>query len=490
MNKRIINNFEKYKERIFLFDATSDKIYTYGDIFERSAGLANLLYGKNNYKNSKIAIILNNSFEFIVYYFATMFLGATVVPLNPNYSSKELSFVINKIEPDIILSTDDIFEEKIENKAINFLSMNKIGLNELKAKRFDFDIPEIQWDDLAAILFTSGTTGKPKGVGMKYGAVFENLSIYGSDMQFNQKSRFMQIVPLFHAHGWLYSSVVPALFGSSVIMNEPFNVRLCAKFWDIVKKYNGSVLVAVPSVLMALMEMSKRYKEVPKGLIDYVICGSSFLHINLKNTFEEKFDTTIYEWYGSTETIYLAYHSPDVDYKSNTVGRIFPKNVEIKIKESSEVCVKTDYFFEGYINEPELTKETFDEEGWYHTGDTGGIDNDGYIFLTGRIKNIINKGGYKVSPAQIDNCLLEYNGIIDAATIGVPDEMYGEEIYSFVAVNERKVYDEEDIANHCKANLSKNIIPKRIISIPSIPRNAMGKTDKFKLAEMYKEIRG
>jgi acyl-CoA synthetase (AMP-forming)/AMP-acid ligase II len=492
MNKQIYNKFIKNADEKFVVDTITNSVYTYNDILKKSAGLANLLYENKFYRGSKIAYIQNNSVDFIAYYFAVLFLGATAIPLNPNYTQEDYAFVIDKIQPDVILLSDQTLNTLMDKRLqdhYRFISTDIIGLNDLKAEKLIFDLPDLQWDDLAAVLFTSGTTGKPKGVGMKYGAVFENLSIYGKDMQFNADTRYMQIVPLFHAHGWLYSSIVPALFDSSIILNEPFNIRLCSKFWDIVEQHGGNVLVAVPSVLTALLEMSKRYTKIPKKLLDCVICGSSFLHTNLKTAFESTFDTIIYEWYGSTETVYLAYHAPGIEFVEGTVGKLFPHNVDIKIGDNSEICVKTKYFFEGYVNDIELTKETFDDEGWYHTGDTGNIDGAGYVRLSGRIKNIINKGGYKVSPVEIDTCLLEYENIVDAATIGVPDEMYGEEIYSFVTVRNANEFNEQNLFNHCKAHLSETICPKRIIPISSVPRNPMGKTDKFKLAQVYAQLR-
>ncbi|MCP4745633.1 MAG: acyl--CoA ligase [Desulfobacteraceae bacterium] len=491
MNKQIYHHFRKYANQEFLFDAITDTIFTYQDIFEKAAGMANILFGNTCGRNSKIAIISDNSVEFIAYYFSVVFLGATAIPLNPNYTKEDNSFAIRKIEPNLILLPDKVFESKIDKQLKEeycFLSTDKLDFKNIRNKELVFDLPDIEWDDLASILFTSGTTGKPKGVGMKYGAILECLSTYGKDLQFTENTRFMQVVPLFHAHGWLYSSIVPALFGSSVILNESFNIRVCAKFWNIVKKYQATVSVVVPSILNALLEMSKRYEEVPKKFLKYFICGSSFLHTNLKQNFENTFDTLIYEFYGSTETIYLAYHQPDQVFKIGTVGKLFPKHVQIKIADSSEICVKTKYLFKGYINDPSPTEQAIDSDGWYHTGDSGKIDEHGYIRLTGRLKNIINKGGYKISPHEIDNCLRKFKDIVDSATIGVPDEMYGEEIYSFVSIRNGNGFNEQEIAKYCKAHLRETICPKRILLIPEIPKNAIGKTDKFKLTQIYQDF--
>jgi acyl-CoA synthetase (AMP-forming)/AMP-acid ligase II len=159
----------------------------------------------------------------------------------------------------------------------------------------------------------------------------------------------------------------------------------------------------------------------------------------------------------------------------------------VKIAEDGEILVKSDYLFKSYFREDELTRQTFDKDGWYKTGDVGNIVEGGYIALTGRKKEIINKGGYKVSPRQIDLVLLKHGAVRDAATIGIANPIYGEEIYSFVVANkgEDRMRIEEELLEYCSTQLNSVICPRKVFVINEMPLNATGKTDKFQLEKIY-----
>lgn len=490
LGQLIYNNFQENAGREFVFDSMTNTCFTYGDILERALGICNLLSAKGIQKGSKVALILNNSVETIAIYFANLFMGVISVPLNPQLHPDDFEYILAKSAPDIILTTAATINRFKEygNITERFLTadIKELQFPRITVTDLNFKLPEILWEDPIAILYTSGTTGKPKGVVMKYGAILENLQRYGTDMKFNENTRFMQVVPLFHAHGWLYSSIVPAMFKASVVLNPPFNTVLCAQFWEIAAHFKANVLVSVPSMLVALLEMRERYTELPRGVLQYVVCGSALLHPELKKEFEDSFKTVIYEFYGSTETVYIAYHSPAGRFKPGTVGKLFPKGCRVKIAADSEILVDTKYIFKEYLNEAGLTREAFEGE-WYKTGDLGNIDAEGYIRLTGRKKEIINKGGFKVSPKEITDALLKHEAVRDAYTIGVPDPMYGEEIYSFVVADARWELSEEDLLRYYRKALNPMICPKKICFIDGIPKNPVGKVDKFKLCEMLRE---
>jgi long-chain acyl-CoA synthetase len=485
MQKDIYNNLQQYDGREFVFDSISDTSFTGRDIWEKALGIGNFLFSRGIQKGSKVAVVLNNSVTTITIYLANFFMGAVTIPLNPNFHRNDFEYIWNKSAPDIILTTTETIHRLQDSDIVTRFQLVDVEENQwarLASPGFQFQLPEIHWEDPIAILFTSGTTGRPKGVVMKYGAVLDNLKQYGTDMQFDETTRFMQVVPLFHAHGWLYSSIVPALFNSSLVLNPPFNASLCSEFWDIAARYQANVLVSVPSMLVSLLEMRERYQEIPERVLKYIICGSAFLHPDVKQEFERSFKTVIYEFYGSTETVYIAYHSPSGEFKAGTVGRIFPRQCRIKIAEDGEILVNTRYIFKEYYEEEELTRAAFAGE-WYKTGDLGIIDEAGYVRLTGRKKDIINKGGFKVSPQEITNALLRLEAVRDAYTIGVPDPMYGEEIYSFVVVDQQSDLTEQDLLKYCRKVLNPMICPKKVKFIAEIPKNPSGKADKFKLSE-------
>ena len=381
MNKKILEKFNKYFDRVFIYDAITESEFTYGAILSKAVAIANQLNLEGVDKGKKVGVILRNSIEIIAAYFATLLVGTIVVPLNPSYNQDDFEYVINQAQIDVIISTEEYFEKInkifLKKEPLRF-DVTKILLNTNLMTELNFQLPKIEWEDVIGVLFTSGSTGCPKGVVIKYGAVFEALEQYGHDMRFNEKTRFMQVVPFFHAHGWFYSLIVPALFGASVVITEPFNDDVCSRFWDIVHKYNANVMVCMPFILTSILKMKKHSIERPRGKLDYVICGSAFLHHNLKVEFEKTFNTTIYEFYGSTETLYIAYHSPSIKPKKGTVGKIFPKNCEVKIAEDGELLIKTKYAFKEYLYENKLTEDAIKGD-CIKTGDLGSIDESGYI---------------------------------------------------------------------------------------------------------------
>jgi acyl-CoA synthetase (AMP-forming)/AMP-acid ligase II len=489
LNQIIIDQFQNQRERVFIDDALLQARYTYGDIYEKSLAIANFLAAHGIKKGSKVAIILSNCVEFVTIYFANLFLGAVSIPISPNFRLSDYQFILNQCHPDIILTSSDrrVLLQDVAIGRERISDIDEAKFFERRATKFQFEKPQMAWEDTIAVLFTSGTTGRPKGVVVRLGAVLENLRYYGTLMKFGADTRFMQIVPLFHTHGWLYSSIVPALFGSSVVLNEPFNVRLCSNFWNLTARYQANVLVCVPSILTSLLEMKERWETAPTGLLDYVICGSAFLHVELKKKFEQTFATSIYEFYGSTETLYIAFYHPGLEYQAKTVGKLFPENCQARVAADGEILVKTKYIFKEYLQETEQTREAFDGE-WYKTGDIGLVGEDGYIELTGRKKDIINKGGYKVSPKEVSDCLLRHEAVKEAVTIGVRDLMYGEEIYTFVEREESFDTTEAELLQYCKKWLNPMICPKKIIIVAEIPKNAAGKFDKFKLTELFNEL--
>ena len=486
MNQIIFQQLNFDQERPFLFDSITDHVFSRKEIRRRAMGIANYLTSRNIGKGDPVAVILPTSWECVCVYFALIFIGAVTVPLSPNYNDVDYQYILAKAGVRAVISSKEITDGKqyaLEYK--NMLIDMAVHFAELYGDNHLNEEVLYNWNDPVAVIFTSGTTGKPKGVVMKAGAILENLSQYGSDMQFDESSRFMQVIPLFHAHGWLYSVVVPSIFGSSVVLNEPFSTKVCAKFWDIVCRYDADILISVPSILSSLYEFKDRYKEEYFSKLRYIVSGSAFLHPHFKEKFENTFGSFIYEFYGSTETLYIAYHSPAQDFVMGSVGKLLP-NCTAKIAYDGEIVVKTKYIFKEYMNEKQLTEEAFQGD-WYLTGDVGYISDDGYVFLTGRKKEIINKGGYKVSPKEINTCLMNHHDVVDAATIGIPDEAYGEEICSFVVPKHPKSIDCNLLMEFCSENLHPTICPRVIVKVDQIPRNHAGKIDQQKLLHIFEK---
>ena len=364
------------------------------------------------------------------------------------------------------------------NSKIQFPIRNKINCGSTdQAQISNFDI-SIGDDDPALLLFTSGSTGVPKCVPLSLSNIASNIEDFSRILGISSEDCFLCTSPLWYAHG-LYNSLLSALFlGATVVNNGVLNLMNAANAVRIANKHGASIYHLSPSMVQILLLFSKKLKE-PFPKFKKIICGTAKLDPELKLKFENAFQTVVTQQYGMTETLFITVNAKKQILCPESVGE--PVSCEIRIFDDAmkalpegsvgEIAVKSKSSFGEYFNQPDESRLSY-SNGWFFTGDLGKIDSDGYLTVTGRKKELIKKGGVNINPHEINAVLSGFDGVSDAATVSVPDKIYGEEIYSFVSGSGLK---EDKLHEHCRGGLPKTHLPKRIFILDRLPKTSNGK---------------
>lgn len=465
---------DQFENHIFMREPfNNNRQITYGDLRKYSFSLANKLKSMGIKANDYVILNFNNRIEYSVSHFALLIIGATAVTLPMSGKAEDLDYIMKLVQPKLILASDnksDLYAEWNEK----WLAVEIEKLEQFPSE--EFDEYKYERDDVAALLFTSGTTGKPKGVMIKYVSAVYNFIEYGNALKFDTNTKIIQCLPVEHADGWCFSVLFPFLFGASVILTPAYNAQVALNFERLVND-GGNILVCVPSILTSLLEMKNRYQLPFKGKLKSVLCSSSKLHVEVVDNFEKEFDTNILEFYGSTEALLIAYYTEQINFKTGSVGKVSPQ-VSIDFTEEGEILVKSPFLFKGYFLDQKRTSQVMQDE-WYKTGDIGTVDEEGYLFLLGRKQYFINKAGKKIDPSDIDSVVVKLDSVKESVTLGIEDKLYGEQIYTFIVLNYPQ--EVEKISLYLKQNLQSEYWPKEIIVVEQIPYNSIGKVERKKL---------
>jgi long-chain acyl-CoA synthetase len=371
-----------------------------------------------------------------------------------------------------------------------------VSLKELMIKSSSkFEAEDVDLDETAVLLYTSGTTGKPKGVMLthknflgEFEWVEEAFPLYPEDI-------IVGVLPLYHVYA-MADVLVPAIyFGCSVSLIPQYSPT---ELLRNVSEVKATVLIAIPSMYIHLLQISKSRKtSIPKSLRSCV-SGGAPLPMKVIKDFEEVFQTKINEGYGLTETTSaVGLNASGEGFRAGSIGIPYP-SVKMKIfddddnelppGETGEIVIKGDMVSKGYYNNPEETAEAM-RNGWFHTGDMGYRDEEGYIFITDRKKDIIIRGGFNISPREIEEILFTHPKVRDAAVLGVTDKSMRETVKAFVILEEGESAEQKEIIDFCKEHLSPYKVPKFIEFRESLPKSATGKVLKKELKDGYKDER-
>ncbi len=463
---------------------------TYQSLRDQVMAMAEALAGAGIRPGDRVASVLPNGPATIVTFLAASISG-TAAPLNPAYKFEEFCFYLEDTNARVLLAPPDGAEEArraAEHMKIPVYSVETDARGVVRMvgspKKGTISMPKA--DDIALVLHTSGSTGRPKRVPLKHrnlaistGNIVETYKLTPEDIS-------LCVMPLFHVHGLVASTLSTFRTGGTVVVPEKFNPM---SFWRTVRDYKLTWYSCVPTIHQLSVA---RLNERPQGVesLRFVRSCSSALSPTLMQKIEDLIGVPVLEAYGMTEASHQMCSNPlpPRPHKGGSVGPGTGVQVSIMDEagnhlpsgELGEVVIKGPNVIEGYENNPEANAKSF-TNGWFRTGDRGMIDSDGYLHLKARIKELINRGGEKIAPLEIDEVLLTHPSVAEAVAFGMPHPTWGEEVA--VAVVLKEPQNEGALIEHCKKHLADFKVPKKVVIVDKIPRTATGKIQRRAVAE-------
>ena len=482
-------------------------LYSWRDLDRASARIANLLAALELPEGSRIAVQVEKSVEAMLLYLATLRAGHVFLPLNTAYQSAEIEYFVGNAEPAVVVCTPGNFGwvSKIAFTAgtqhVFTLGDDRTGSLLERAAHFGDDhVPVARGaDDLAAILYTSGTTGRSKGAMLTHGNLLSNAVMLKDYWGWVPGDVLIHALPIFHVHGLFVAIHAALLNGSKMIWLAKFDPRAA-----IAAMARATVFMGVPTLYVRMLAEQGLTPEAARHMRLF-ISGSAPLLIETFQEWQQRTGHTILERYGMSETIMLtsnpyqadARHGDQDERRGATVGFPLPgvglrvvddANQDLPVGEIGNIQVRGPNVFQGYWRMPEKTAEEFTPDGWFKTGDVGRVDERGYVSIVGRSKDLIISGGYNVYPAEIEGYINEMPGVAESALVGVPHPDFGEVGVAVVIAKPGAQLDGEAIITALKSQLANFKIPKRCFVATELPRNTMGKVQKNLLREQHKGL--
>lgn len=476
---------------------------TYGRLLKKVDTLARFLELSDIKRGDRVAIFMQNSKEFVVSLFAITKIGAVAVPVNTFLKSEEVAYILNDCGAKMLMASAEqksvveplwestsiervVWEgdyEALDNKNIGFDEIFEILKSHEHVK-----LPKI--DDLAVIIYTSGTTGNPKGAMLSYRNIMHNCKAIGELTSFTRKDRFIVYLPMFHAFTLTVTVIMPLYYGASYVI-----VRKIMPFSNIIKQIlfkRVTMFVGVPDVYNALSRAKLPWYFMWFQKIRYFVSGAAPLSEATIERFTSKFKRAkLLEGYGLSECSPVVSVNPPWRQKALSVGPAIP-GVEIKIVDDNmielpkgeigEIIVRGDNVMQGYLNRPTATDETI-VNGWLLTGDMGYLDEDNFLFIVDRKKDLIISKGINIYPREIEEVINAFDGVGACAVVGIPDEKSGEVPVAFIEKAEDEEVDMKKLRVYLKERLANFKVPRDIRIIDELPKNATGKVLKRILKE-------
>ena len=483
-------------------DSAVPRYYTWRDIERASARIANLLASLELPAGARVAVQTEKSVEALLLYLAVLRAGYLYLPLNTAYQAGEIEYFIGNAEPSVVVCSGRNFPwlSPLAFKAgvQNVFTLNDDGsgsLLERAAQHSNEHAPAFrQADELAALLYTSGTTGRSKGAMLTHGNLLANARTLHAWWGWQASDVLIHALPIFHVHGLFVASHGALLAGAKMLWFSRFDPKAC-----IAQMRRATVFMGVPTLYVRMLAEASLTRQACASMRAFV-AGSAPL---LPETFEawrERTGHTIVERYGMSETVILtsnAYHPQDGERRAGTVGHVLP-GMQLRVRDDKgHACgvgevggieVKGPSVFKGYWRMPEKTAEEFTDDLWFKTGDVGKIDAQGVVTIVGRSKDLIISGGYNVYPAEIEACLNEQPGVAESAVVGVPHADFGEAVVAVVVPAPGVRVDGATLIAALKGRIANFKVPKQVFVQAELPRNQMGKVQKNLLREQHKGL--
>ena len=497
MEKTIRNMINQQNDDLIFLTSEKNEKLSYGEFKIFNEKISRQLAATNIINSDRAAIVLPNG-PLMASSFLSISSYMSAAPLNPSYKQEEFEFYLDDLKPKFLLVEPNskslaviaaknlnipVFEMKISDN-------QSLGTFELFDKETDYKNPN-DYDE-ALVLHTSGTTSRPKIVPLSNLNIFTSAVNISKSLKLTADDHCLNIMPLFHIHGLIAVLSASAKVGASICASNGFNAL---KFLDLAETQNITWYSGVPTMHQAILLRAQKNSDKAKKLnLRFIRSSSASLPPAIFEQLNNIFQTPVIEAYGMTEATHQMASNPlpPAIQKPGLVGMpagpeiciMNDKNEKLIQGEIGEICIKGDNVTNGYENNPEANKQSF-VNNWFRTGDEGFFDEDGYLKISGRLKEIINKGGEKISPLEVDNILMDFPPIDQALCFGYKDKMLGEDIAVAIKLKENKSCTEDDIKSYANEKLAKFKIPKKIFIVEDIPKGATGKLQRIGLAKKF-----
>ncbi|PBB06093.1 long-chain-fatty-acid--CoA ligase [Salimicrobium humidisoli] len=458
-------------------------------------------------KGDHVALISGNSPVFMIGLYGALRAGLSVIPINPTYTSKEMKYILKNgdvkgvITLDVLVSQLDVVDDEldvthyfvadtgadIDLEAFTISPKMKSFTKTVEQGSTSFTPPSVDDDDLAVILYTSGTTGKPKGAMLTHKNIYSNAKDVATYLAISKEDRVIATLPMFHVFCLTVALNAPIVNGGTIIVIPQFSP---GEVFKAAKDYEATVFAGVPTMYNYLLQTGDGQESTFENMRINVSGGSS-LPVSLLEAFEKKFNVRVSEGYGLSEASPVTAFNPlDRPRRAGSIGQNIT-NVENKVVdelgqevpagETGELVVKGPNVMKGYYKMPEETAVTI-KDGWLFTGDMAREDEEGYFYIVDRKKDLIIVGGYNVYPREVEEVLYQHPEITEAAVVGEPHPEMGEAVIAFV-VSDNPSLNEEAVIEYCKKELAKYKLPQRVEFMEELPKNTTGKILRKNLRE-------
>ena len=474
------------------------KTYTYADLERETARVAAFLTGLGLSKGDRVAAQVEKSAQALFLYLGTLRAGLCFLPLNTAYQRAELAYFLKDAEPRVVVCRTQSVGTltKLCNQAgvPHLYSLDEQGrgtlADALACVSPEFKDPVLDETDLAVIVYTSGTTGRSKGAMVTHRNLTSNGQVLKDFWRFTENDVLLHALPIFHVHGLFVAVHTTLIAGARILFHRRFDPKAV-----IAALPGATAMMGVPTFYTRLLADPALNQETVKN-VRVFISGSAPLLLDTFNEWRARTGQTILERYGMSEAGMITSNPYEGERRGGTVGFPLP-GVSVRVAtgdarvlgpgEPGEVQIRGPNVFAGYWRMPEKTKEEFTADGWFHTGDVGQWSADGYLSIVGRAKDLIISGGYNVYPKEIELVIDALQGVLESAVVGVPHPDFGEAVTAVVVQHDDAALDEAAVIAHVKSQIANYKVPKRIVFVKELPRNAMGKVQKNVLRDLCSE---
>jgi malonyl-CoA/methylmalonyl-CoA synthetase len=458
---------------------------TYGDADTESARLAHALVTLGVRPGDRVAVQVEKSPAMILLYLACLRAGAALLPMNPAYIDDEVAYLVDDAEPAVLVQ--DPSRTVPPSLVGAHQTMDASGQGTLAERASDqpdaFDDVARASDDLAAILYTSGTTGKPKGAMLTQGNLASNAASLHRTWGFRPDDVLLHTLPIFHTHGLFVATNCVLANGTGMVFLPRFDIRAVVE-----QLPRCTVFMGVPTFYTRLLADPRLDSDLCRS-VRLFVSGSAPMLASTHDEFRARTGHAVLERYGMTETSMITSNPLDGERRAGTVGFPLP-DVDVRVTAEGAAVrrggiggieVRGPNVFAGYWKRPELTASEFTADGFFRTGDMGTVDDDGYLQIVGRSKDLIISGGLNVYPKEVEEVLDALPGVAESAVVGIADDDFGEAVIAVVTAEPGVALDGAGLREETRRHLAAFKVPKRVLVVDALPRNAMGKVEKAKL---------